>query len=162
MRSRTEARFAAMLDREGLKWDYEPFCLADQHGQWLPDFEVHIDAKRTFVDVKGSLSEAVVGLPKWTRIANNAMPDEKLRVLGAGYADPMFPDMDHEAVEYRPNGLHPKGFPFVRFYFHRDPFWFDLTDEKVAEVFSPSVEPPSAFLPPFASTEARLALPPAP
>lgn len=38
MRSRLEASFAGWLDRNGFTWQYEPFCFADQRGQYLPDF----------------------------------------------------------------------------------------------------------------------------
>ncbi|MCM3882244.1 hypothetical protein [Frankia sp. R82] len=40
MRSRLEADFAGWLDRQGLKWEYEPTCFAGPDGQWLPDFRL--------------------------------------------------------------------------------------------------------------------------
>ena len=40
MRSRTEARFAAYLDRLGVPWQYEPEAFASRDGQYLPDFVV--------------------------------------------------------------------------------------------------------------------------
>lgn len=40
MRSRTEADYAAYLDRRGHLWEYEPECFADENGQWLPDFRI--------------------------------------------------------------------------------------------------------------------------
>ena len=48
MRSRLEAGFAAWLDRVNLSWEYEPHALANEHGQYLPDFLVR-DCL-TFVD----------------------------------------------------------------------------------------------------------------
>lgn len=45
MRSRTEADYAAYLDRRGRQWEYEPDCFADETGQWLPDFRVRLDAE---------------------------------------------------------------------------------------------------------------------
>lgn len=38
MRSRLEATFAAQMDSDGLAWEYEPECFADETGQYLPDF----------------------------------------------------------------------------------------------------------------------------
>jgi len=38
MRSRLEADYAASLDRQGYRWEYEPECFASEAGQWLPDF----------------------------------------------------------------------------------------------------------------------------
>lgn len=41
MRSRLEACFAQWLDVEyQMAWQYEPIVLADEYGQWLPDFVV--------------------------------------------------------------------------------------------------------------------------
>lgn len=53
MRSRTEADFAAYLDRRGRQWEYEPDCYADAGGQWLPDFRVTFeDGHRRLIEVK--------------------------------------------------------------------------------------------------------------
>lgn len=38
MRSRTEAKWAAVFDAKGLLWEYEPRCFADGYVQYLPDF----------------------------------------------------------------------------------------------------------------------------
>lgn len=38
MRSRLEAGFAGWLDRSNIEWEYEPFAVGDEHGQYLPDF----------------------------------------------------------------------------------------------------------------------------
>lgn len=38
MRSRLEADYAADLDRQCCRWEYEPECFAGPGGQWLPDF----------------------------------------------------------------------------------------------------------------------------
>lgn len=40
MRSRLEADYAAHLDRQGWKWEYEPIVFAGPKGQWLPDFKL--------------------------------------------------------------------------------------------------------------------------
>jgi hypothetical protein len=42
MRSRLEADYAAYLDAQGKRWEYEPECFASENGQWLPDFAVEI------------------------------------------------------------------------------------------------------------------------
>ena len=58
MRSRTEARFAAFLDRVGIEWAYEPRAYADASGQYLPDFRLLASSwpSTVFVDVKGTLT----------------------------------------------------------------------------------------------------------
>lgn len=85
MRSRTEARFAATLDDAGIPWKYEPMALASQDGQWLPDFEITHSPVRTFVDVKSTLNEAIDGVEGWYRIADAALPGERVRVVSGGY-----------------------------------------------------------------------------
>lgn len=53
MRSRTEARFAAYLDRQGVPWTYEPEAFASREGQYLPDFVVAAgDAPPIVIEVK--------------------------------------------------------------------------------------------------------------
>lgn len=61
MRSRLEARYAAFLgDRSG--WAYEPRAYADEHGQYLPDFQLlgDDDDPPAFVEVKPT-REAALG-----------------------------------------------------------------------------------------------------
>lgn len=48
MRSRLEARWAAMLDELGWEWRYEPCYLDD----WLPDFEVKVHCLKPRCDIK--------------------------------------------------------------------------------------------------------------
>ncbi len=48
MRSRLEARWAAMFDLFGWDWEYEPL---DLHG-YIPDFVVHLPATTLLVEVK--------------------------------------------------------------------------------------------------------------
>src|SRR5690606_39101348 len=50
MRSRTEARWAALFDRFGWAWTYEPADLP----LWLPDFAIHFDAGDLMVEVKAT------------------------------------------------------------------------------------------------------------
>lgn len=47
-RSRLEARWAALFDLAGIRWDYEPFDLEG----WAPDFSVSTRAGRMLVEVK--------------------------------------------------------------------------------------------------------------
>ena len=56
MRSRTEARFAAYLDRLGVSWQYEPEAFASRDGQYLPDFMVSA----------GSAPPIVIEVKPWT------------------------------------------------------------------------------------------------
>lgn len=50
MRSRLEADYAAALDRDGEKWEYEPTCFAGPEGQWLPDFKIGFDG--VYIEIK--------------------------------------------------------------------------------------------------------------
>jgi hypothetical protein len=84
MRSRLEAGFAAHLDAHGghqvrggrgqaadaqegtsaFTWRYEPAAYANRHGQYLPDFQIEIDApneagRLAFVEVKPTNAEAL-------------------------------------------------------------------------------------------------------
>jgi hypothetical protein len=85
MRSRTEARFAALLDECSIAWAYEPIALAGPAGQWLPDFEIFNQGCRTFIDVKPTAEKVIEGIERWTTIASQAIADSPVRVLGAGY-----------------------------------------------------------------------------
>lgn len=86
MRSRTEARFAAQLDEMGAEWNNEPYALAGHSGQWLPDFEVKLDARyRTLVDVKPTEVDVYENIERWWRVATEAMPGQHVQVVGAGY-----------------------------------------------------------------------------
>lgn len=63
MRSRTEATFAAFLDRHSFTWEYEPRAFATAAEQYLPDFRItignHVDAP-LYIDVKGTLGNGNV------------------------------------------------------------------------------------------------------
>lgn len=54
MRSRLEAGFASWLDREKIKWKYEPECFGSEQGQYLPDFRLDgvSDSGPVYVEVK--------------------------------------------------------------------------------------------------------------
>ncbi len=52
MRSRLEATYAGLLDQNDVLWQYEPFCFADEKGQYLPDFRLDTAGHIIYVDVK--------------------------------------------------------------------------------------------------------------
>lgn len=52
MRSRLEADYAAILDRESNPWEYEPTCFASESDQWLPDFGISHHGTHTYVELK--------------------------------------------------------------------------------------------------------------
>lgn len=58
MRSRLEAGFAQWMDHWRIPWTYEPHAFSGPHGQWLPDFRIHIsftgdeELREGFVEVK--------------------------------------------------------------------------------------------------------------
>jgi hypothetical protein len=56
MRTRTEARFAAYLDRLGVPWQYEPEAFASRDGRYLPDFMV----------TAGTAAPIVIEVKPWT------------------------------------------------------------------------------------------------
>lgn len=66
MRSRLEAAAAANLDREGVRWTYEPRCFASGSTQYLPDFEVSYPAEWAgYLEVKPTPSYGT-GALCWT------------------------------------------------------------------------------------------------
>lgn len=81
MRSRTEARFAAVLDRVGYTWDYEPRAYGSMRGQWLPDFELTngVPGHRSFVEVKPTRDAAYAAIPK-VRVVFASEPDASVIV----------------------------------------------------------------------------------
>lgn len=64
MRSRLEARYAAVLDAFGLTWTYEPRAYANAAGQYLPDFELPADdlAPIQFIEVRPTLDRGMLAL----------------------------------------------------------------------------------------------------
>lgn len=60
MRSRLEARFAAILDSDGFEWTYEPRAYASQDGQYLPDFEVG----NGLIEVKPTIELAILAMER--------------------------------------------------------------------------------------------------
>jgi len=66
MRSRTEARWAAMFERLGWKWSYEPFDLMG----YVPDFMLDLGATRLLCEVKATdedfaLAESKIETSGW-------------------------------------------------------------------------------------------------
>lgn len=77
MRSRLEAGFAGWLDRMHLKWEYEPYAVGDEHGQYLPDFlvqnvfEMDGETAPAHIEIKPSLD--VVDWDRMGRAAQQLM-----------------------------------------------------------------------------------------
>lgn len=69
MRSRLEARVAALFDAMGLDWKYEPRAYKSARGEYLPDFQV---GDHTFVEVKSAEADWLVPLAKSFRILREA------------------------------------------------------------------------------------------
>jgi hypothetical protein len=59
MRSRQEARFAALFDLFGWSWEYEPFEL----NFYIPDYVLHFAKQATLVEVKGPAED--IEIAKW-------------------------------------------------------------------------------------------------
>lgn len=65
MRSRLEARFAAMIDDEGWDWSYEPRAYGSPAGQYLPDFEVQAShGGKALIEVKPTVDTALASLAR--------------------------------------------------------------------------------------------------
>jgi hypothetical protein len=76
MRSRLEAKVAAWLDAQRLRWEYEPDCYGDQDGQYLPDFRLSVvyalgRRRRLYVEVKPAQQGPGEGRPVevWAELA---------------------------------------------------------------------------------------------
>jgi len=84
MRSRLEARYAAVMDERGDAWIYEPRCFASSEGQYLPDFGVRCDGCETTSEPHWSYDEVKPLVPKllpkwedmarWARIIRESEP----------------------------------------------------------------------------------------
>lgn len=94
MRSRLEASFAARLDAVSARWQYEPRCFANEHGQYLPDFQLlNVSGSGFYVEVKpGSLlhgdEKTVIGnvdaVMEKMEIIWSSEPDAALEIFVAG------------------------------------------------------------------------------
>lgn len=82
MRSRLEARVAAGLDSsaDGAPWKYEPRAFANEHGQYLPDFEIEGLARPTFLEVKPTI-DAALGVLERMQIIWDSLPNATLWIL---------------------------------------------------------------------------------
>jgi len=84
MRSRLEARFAALLDDAGAQWQYEPNAFGGRAGQYLPDFLIHalFDAEPLpfpiYIEVKPTLEKAYEAMRRMPIIWES---DEGARLL---------------------------------------------------------------------------------
>jgi hypothetical protein len=81
MRSRLEARYAAGLDRQGVRWAYEPRAYANGQGQYLPDFELlnPPGGVPVFIEVRPTLERAYQALAQM-QIVLDSVPDAFLMV----------------------------------------------------------------------------------
>jgi len=83
MRSRLEAKVAQWLDESEATWEYEPRAYADEHGQYLPDFEVRLpgdDAwSHVFIEAKPTLEQALKALER-VQIIWSSLPRVALMV----------------------------------------------------------------------------------
>lgn len=94
MRSRTEARYAASLDRRtrrvpGSSWSYEPRAYANVEGQYLPDFELSDGFDTALIEVKPTEEQARSAIERM-RIAHSS--DPTLHLLATW--------LDQEAISY--------------------------------------------------------------
>jgi len=112
MRSRLEAGFAAWLDRHHFEWEYEPYALATEDGQYLPDFVIHnvfaawrSEPVTVFVEVKpdsysiGSTREFLLDPPACDRDCQPGRLARELGKTGEGYivhADDCAVQMEHQ------------------------------------------------------------------
>jgi hypothetical protein len=109
MRSRLEADYAAALDAQGHRWEYEPECFASSEGQWLPDFGIapfieldEREAPPLFAEVKpaeplmkhipGSVAfvEHVDAVLRRMTIAWESRPDARLTLVFWRYGGPKY------------------------------------------------------------------------
>ena len=62
MRSRLEAKFAAVLDTSGIEWVYEPRAYANAKGQYLPDFQVTRADEPIFIEVRPTVDRGYLAM----------------------------------------------------------------------------------------------------
>ena len=91
MRSRLEARVAAMYDRRNEEWVYEPRAFANSRGQYLPDFQLlGCDGARyrcpVYVEVRPTVERAYLAMPQMAIIWDSE-PDAFLVIHVPGELD---------------------------------------------------------------------------
>lgn len=77
MRSRLEALYAAALDDQGRKWEYEPRAFANERGQYLPDF--YLPDEGLYAEVRPTRARAA-DAPSRMEIIWDSDPDAVLAV----------------------------------------------------------------------------------
>jgi hypothetical protein len=90
MRSRLEASAAASFDAHRIEWSYEPRCYADQHAQYLPDFELWRKCAyipTIYLEMKGLADPSEQNVRSFlTRmeVIWSSEPDARLAFIGTG------------------------------------------------------------------------------
>jgi hypothetical protein len=81
MRSRTEALYAAAMDKANVQWMYEPRAFADENAQYLPDFAFSLFCRPVFLEVKGHLEPGEVGdVQRKMQVIWASMPEAVLTI----------------------------------------------------------------------------------
>lgn len=79
MRSRLEARYAAMLEANRVDWTYEPRAFANAHGIYLPDFVVPGDPT-VFIEVRPTVERAMLAFDRMP-IIWDSQPEAYLAIV---------------------------------------------------------------------------------
>lgn len=85
MRSRLEAKFAALLDETGLNWSYEPRAYANAKGQYLPDFLTETADGPIFIEVRPTLDRGYLAMNQMPIIWDSE-PSATLLIVVPGHA----------------------------------------------------------------------------
>lgn len=93
MRSRNEARYAAVLDELGVQWAYEGPCYATRRGQYLPDFSILGLRAELFVEVKANPPQMDRDLLERMRVVRGSLPDAHLAVTCPAWGGAMVLDL---------------------------------------------------------------------
>lgn len=86
MRSRLEAGFAQLLDRNNLNWSYESRAFASQAGQYLPDFEVFDGGHPWFFEVKPE-GHGTISVLDRMKIILGTHPHARLQVFEGSWSN---------------------------------------------------------------------------
>jgi hypothetical protein len=116
-RSRTEARYALLLDHLGIRWEYEAQGYETSAGPYLPDFELTLITGKVFFEVKPEEARTHPADRRWIEMANIqpvyvafGMP----RIEGSP-ADPFDPEWMQKGLDR----IKPDGSAFRPSFFNR-------------------------------------------